>query len=287
MIVDIYREQYEFSCQQCGEIWRATYDVRQVEDGQGGVWHHYSRAGAPSASPAAGVVCNNCRQPTNVYQIIDRRRELVAGAGLPVDGEILSAIEGLIGDGELESSHAQGRSAISRTREQELNSPEPMKRSSRIVVGVDGSQSGLCALRWADAEALARGAELEIVVAWERQEVGFGFTGTTSDDFEREVRSRAQGHVTEALGRAPNVPYSIAVRLGRPAHVLVEAAQGADLLVIGANGHGALTEMLLGSVSEYCVHHASCSVVVVRDEAKETARLRLDGGLSASSVLKG
>lgn len=35
MNVDIYHEQYEFSCRQCGEIWRANYDVRQVEDEQG------------------------------------------------------------------------------------------------------------------------------------------------------------------------------------------------------------------------------------------------------------
>jgi len=266
MIVDLYREQYEFSCRQCGEIWRAIYDVRQVEDGHGGVWHHFSRAGAPSASPAAGVVCKNCKQLTTVYQIIDRHRVL-AGA-TPTEGDgALNAIKHPFGD-EQESSNAQGQAATQRPSGQEHDSSEHRKTTSRIVVGVDGSQSGLRALRWADAEAKAKGAELEIVVAWEHQQVGFGFTGTTSDDFEREVRSRAAGQVTEALGRAPNVPYSIAVHLGRPAHVLVEAAQGADLLVVGSNGHSALTEMLLGSVSEYCVHHASCSVVVVRDESK-------------------
>jgi len=268
MIVDLYREQYEFSCRRCGEAWRGTYDVRQVEDGQGGVWHHYSRAGAPSASPAAGVVCKNCKQPTVEYRIIDRHRILADAAPTDSD-EVLNAIEGPFGSGEQESSSARDQSATRRHNGQEQadDASAQIRAVSRIVVGVDGSQSGLRALRWAEAEALAKGAELEIVVAWEQQQVGFGFTGTTSDGFEREVRDRANGHVTEALGRAPSVPYSIAVHPGRPAQVLIQAAQGADLLVVGSNGHSALAEVLLGSVSDSCVRHASCSVVVVRDES--------------------
>jgi len=46
--------------------------------------------------------------------------------------------------------------------------------------------------------------------------------------------------------------------------VLVDAAQGAELLVVGNRGHGGLAEALLGSVSQYCVHHASCPVVIMR-----------------------
>jgi nucleotide-binding universal stress UspA family protein len=46
--------------------------------------------------------------------------------------------------------------------------------------------------------------------------------------------------------------------------VLVDAAEGADLLVVGSRGHGGLAEALLGSVGQYCVHHAECPVVIVR-----------------------
>jgi|GEM_PF-3488397 len=265
MNVDIYREQYEFSCRQCGEIWRATYDVRQVVDGQGGVWHHFSRAGAPTASPVAGIVCTNCKQPSLVYQLIDRHRVL-ANATPTTRDEVLNAIEEPFAADEREARNAQGQAATKRPRGQGQDSSEQIQRTSRIVVGVDGSQSGLRALRWAGAEALTKGAELEIVVAWERA-AGFGFTGTSSDEFEDELRRRVEGHMTEALGRAPRVPFPIAVHEGRPAQVLVEAAQGADLLVVGSNGNSAFAKVMLGSVSEYCVRHAGCSVVVVRDES--------------------
>ena len=46
--------------------------------------------------------------------------------------------------------------------------------------------------------------------------------------------------------------------------MLVEAAEGADLLVVGSAGHGGLAEALLGSVGQYCAHNAPCPVVVMR-----------------------
>ncbi len=51
---------------------------------------------------------------------------------------------------------------------------------------------------------------------------------------------------------------------GNPAQVLIDAAEGADLLVVGSRGHGGFTGALLGSVGTHCVHHARCPVVVIR-----------------------
>jgi nucleotide-binding universal stress UspA family protein len=67
----------------------------------------------------------------------------------------------------------------------------------------------------------------------------------------------------------PNVG-TVVVR-GRPAQVLISAAQGADLLVVGSRGHGALAGMLLGSVSEDVAAHAPCPVVVIRHHSAPTA----------------
>ena len=53
---------------------------------------------------------------------------------------------------------------------------------------------------------------------------------------------------------------------GNPAQVLIDASDGADLLVVGSRGHGGFTEALLGSVSQHCVHHAHCPVVVIRGQ---------------------
>ncbi|MFH8773673.1 universal stress protein [Streptomyces sp. NPDC017958] len=54
------------------------------------------------------------------------------------------------------------------------------------------------------------------------------------------------------------------VREGDPARVLLDVAQGADLLVVGNRGHGGFTEVLPGSVGQHCVRHAPCPVVVAR-----------------------
>jgi nucleotide-binding universal stress UspA family protein len=54
------------------------------------------------------------------------------------------------------------------------------------------------------------------------------------------------------------------VEEGHPAQVLVEAARGADLLIVGSRGHGEFAAALMGSVSQHCVHHAPCPVLVIR-----------------------
>lgn len=69
--------------------------------------------------------------------------------------------------------------------------------------------------------------------------------------------------VDDALGVTPGVEVEQSVLEGTPAQVLVEAAQGADLLVVGTRGHGGFTGLLLGSVSQQAAHHAPCPVVIV------------------------
>jgi nucleotide-binding universal stress UspA family protein len=51
---------------------------------------------------------------------------------------------------------------------------------------------------------------------------------------------------------------------GHPARALLDAADGADLLVVGSRGHSGFAGMLLGSVSQHCVHHSPCPVLVIR-----------------------
>jgi nucleotide-binding universal stress UspA family protein len=139
----------------------------------------------------------------------------------------------------------------------------------RVVVGVDGSESSYAALHWAFDEARRRRAELDIVNAYDyvRCTVAFGPVGAI-DPATLEAASRAliQRMVPGAPGRPEERPTSVELIPcpDSPARALLDAAAGADLLVVGARGLGGFRGLLLGSVSQQCVHHAPCPVVVVR-----------------------
>ena len=61
--------------------------------------------------------------------------------------------------------------------------------------------------------------------------------------------------------------FNVEAIAGPPGPVLVDASEGADLLVLGHRGRGALSSALLGSVGLHCVLHATCPVTVVRPAA--------------------
>jgi nucleotide-binding universal stress UspA family protein len=145
-------------------------------------------------------------------------------------------------------------------------------RRARIVVGVDGSEASKEALLWAAHEAELSGASLEVVKAWE---MPFGSQARAIQvpgelDYAVEQERNLQETIHEVLGNAyDSHPWEPARKLktlvleGRPVPTLLEAAKGADMLVVGSSAHGALVSVLLGSVSEHCIGHASCPVVVV------------------------
>ena len=136
----------------------------------------------------------------------------------------------------------------------------------RIVVGVDGSPSSMKALRWAIRQAKLTGAEVEAVTAWSYP-AGYGWAQFADGavDFEGDAGKILVEALAEVSGIAPDVVVEPLVVHGHAADVLVRAAEGADLLVVGSRGHGGFAGMLLGSVSQHCVQHARCPVLVLRD----------------------
>lgn len=140
--------------------------------------------------------------------------------------------------------------------------------TGRIVVGVDGSPSSKSALAWALRQAERAGGAVEAVIAWHYPVVlatPFGPANVLPEtDFGATAAHVLGQAISETVDPAEPVKVSGIVREGNPAQVLLAAAQGADLLVVGSRGHGGFTEALLGSVSQHCVHHAQCPVVIVR-----------------------
>jgi nucleotide-binding universal stress UspA family protein len=61
------------------------------------------------------------------------------------------------------------------------------------------------------------------------------------------------------------------VTRGHPAQMLLDVAAGADLLVVGSRGHGEFADALLGSVSQNCVHHTPCPILIMRGEVSQAA----------------
>jgi nucleotide-binding universal stress UspA family protein len=134
----------------------------------------------------------------------------------------------------------------------------------RIVVGVDGSPPSERALDWAVAEAQRTGAALHLVSAWMfPMALGYAFTTTVHQvqQSAQDVIDRAMAHVGEVAG---DVTVTGETSEQAPAPALIAAAKGADLLVVGSRGLGGFQGLLIGSVSQYCTRHATCSVVVVR-----------------------
>jgi nucleotide-binding universal stress UspA family protein len=141
----------------------------------------------------------------------------------------------------------------------------------RIVVGVDGSPPSCQALRWAAGQARLTGASLQVVTSWEYPTT-YGWVPPYPPDFDPagDARRLLEQTVGDVLGDDPGVEIGVEVAEGHAAPVLVEAARGAALLVVGNRGHGGFAGMLLGSVSEHCVRHAPCPVTVVRGGGEST-----------------
>jgi len=142
----------------------------------------------------------------------------------------------------------------------------------RIVVGVDGSESSKRALRWAIRQAELTGGMVDAVTAW-HYPPGYGVApvGVDGVDFEGDAKRTLAEALAEVSGLAPQVRVDPLIAEGHAATVLLEAARGADLLIVGSRGHGGFTSALLGSVSMYCVLHAHCPVLVFRDGQEDSA----------------
>ena len=150
------------------------------------------------------------------------------------------------------------------------------QKNGTIVVGVDGSPASAKALKWATHYAESVGHHLKIITTWDAEYVAvaiaaFGGDAPDSDSIESrhmlaaslQTKSIADVYGDDAL------PSWVSLELieGKASDALVRASEGAELLVVGTRGHGHIADIVLGSVSTYCVLHAHCPVTVIRADS--------------------
>ncbi|WP_447002769.1 universal stress protein [Saccharothrix isguenensis] len=139
--------------------------------------------------------------------------------------------------------------------------------SAPIVVGVDGSESALTAVRWAAEEAVRRQAPLKLVHAYVLPTRGYPEMVVTGHEvreaFEQQGRERVEEAARSVRDVVPEVETSVVVE--RPAAAMIAESRHAQLVVLGSRGLGAVSGLLVGSVAVAVTTHGRCPVVVVRD----------------------
>ncbi|MQM27933.1 universal stress protein [Glycomyces albidus] len=134
-----------------------------------------------------------------------------------------------------------------------------------IVVGVDGSEPSKKALEWALAQGAATGSSVLAVLVWHiPANYGTAAMVLPAAAFADQARWELEKTVDEIAAEWPQVHVVRRVVEGHPAKMLLKVAEHADLLVVGSRGHGGFVGAMIGSVSQYCVTHARCPVVIVR-----------------------
>jgi nucleotide-binding universal stress UspA family protein len=137
----------------------------------------------------------------------------------------------------------------------------------KIVVGVDGSDHAIEALRWATGEATLRNIELQMVSCWEYPPVlavmPLEVEPWSDHDFHETATADLHAAVEKVGLDESAITWRADVRCGPPAKILIEESTSAELVVVGSRGRGGFAGLLLGSVSQQVVAHAGCPVVVV------------------------
>ncbi|AQQ16291.1 Universal stress protein [Corynebacterium glaucum] len=143
-----------------------------------------------------------------------------------------------------------------------------------VVVAVDGSPASDNAVRWAANTAMKRNVPLRLASSYTMPQFlyaeGMVPPQELYDDLQRETMRKIDAARELAVEVAPSLAIGHAVAEGSPIDMLLEMSRDAGMIVMGSRGLGGLSGMVLGSVSGAVVSHASCPVVVVREDNNVT-----------------
>jgi nucleotide-binding universal stress UspA family protein len=139
-----------------------------------------------------------------------------------------------------------------------------------VAVAVDGSAGSELALAHAFEQASIRGVHLDVIHAWWTRATAGQLPDTRGDQLadKRLLLAELLAGWSEQY---PDVEVRVTLPVGPTVTAILDAASGADLLVVGSRGHGGFRNLLLGSVSQGVVGHAACTVLVVRPTRTDAA----------------
>lgn len=145
---------------------------------------------------------------------------------------------------------------------------------NRLIVGYDGSDASIHALEWAAAAAESRGASVRVISSYAAPPlVDFGYGSVAAvwadDDIPEWTRAELDRAVTKAFEHRPAVAHDYQAVSTRPGAALLSAAKEADLIVVGSSGAGAISRMILGSVTSEVLASSPCPVVVAPSKVRE------------------
>jgi nucleotide-binding universal stress UspA family protein len=137
----------------------------------------------------------------------------------------------------------------------------------RVLVGVDGSEGSLGALRWAARYSLTHDRPLVPIVAWEPSALStIPVVGVTqpADEVEAQLSAGlADTLADEDLGAPSGQDVRPVVVQAHAASALLDTAGPDDVIVVGSRGRGGFRGLVLGSTSQHVAQHAPCPVVIV------------------------
>lgn len=225
---------------------------------QGDQWLSEASAAAREAAPSV-VTSTQLVSGSAAGRLIDRS----ASAGLLVLGSRgLGGFTGLVVGSIAVALATHGHCPVVVVRGADPDTAP--RQDGPVVVGVDGSPNSRAALDFAFEAAALRGAPLTAVHAWSDLPVTTVWELTTDWHLVQQNEAEALSQwLADGQARYPDVPVEQVVVREGPAHILLEHARTAQLVVVGSRGRGGFRGLLLGSTSQALIHHAASPVAVI------------------------
>jgi nucleotide-binding universal stress UspA family protein len=160
-----------------------------------------------------------------------------------------------------------------------------------LLLAYDGSDEARRALDWAATESLRTGSPVHVLAVNEVLPPTWGGVGgiyVYAESYTQDSSGLLE-QAAKALADAGVTAVTTEQRSGHGVDELLRAAESASVLVVGSRGHGRAGEAVLGSVSQHLARHATCPVVVVREQRNpEAARIvvGIDGSRTSLAALE-